>query len=359
MNMPRELERVPVDPAAEERAWAVVRAAYARREAARARARRWPFAAAVVAAAVAAAALSPPGRSVVDSVRRTIGIERAAPALFRLPAPGRLLVSGAGGTWVVAADGSKRRLGDWSEAAWSPHGLYVVGASGDELAAVEPGSGEPHWTLARPGIRLPRWGGTRVDTRIAYLSRGTLRVVAGDGTGDRLLGRAREVAPAWQGERHLLAYATARAVRVVDADTGRLVTAHAAPDVRALAWSPDARRLAAVLPRSVRIWSRGRGGFLELRLRGVAAIAFAPDGRLALLQGRRVLVYDGGEGGTVLRAPGRLAGLAWAPDGRWLVTALPAADQWLFVGRRRVLAVSNVARQLRGRVALDGWLPGA
>ena len=42
---------------------------------------------------------------------------------------------------------------------------------------------------ARPSPRFPAWTGTRTDTRIAYVSRGALRVVAGDGTGDQLIGR--------------------------------------------------------------------------------------------------------------------------------------------------------------------------
>jgi hypothetical protein len=62
---------------------------------------------------------------------------------------------------------------------------------------------------------------------------------------------------------------------------------------------------------------------------------------------------------TLFTAPGRLRGLAWAPNGRWILTALPAADQWLFVGGRRVVAVSNVARQFGGVPSLDGWMSGA
>ena len=158
---------MPVDREAEERAWAVVRAAYARARAARASPRR-RLAARVrprVAAVVAAAAFSPPGRAVVDAVRRTIGIEHAAPALFRLPAPGRLLVSGGGGTWVVAADGSKRRLGGYAQASWSPHGLFVVAATANELAAVEPATARVHWTLARPNVSRSRAGAARAPTR--------------------------------------------------------------------------------------------------------------------------------------------------------------------------------------------------
>ena len=98
--MKRLFDAVPADSKAEERAWDVVRAAFAAREPDRRR-RRGPVVVLVAAAgiaAVVAAALSPPGQAVVNAVRRSIGIEGARPALFRLPAPGRLLVSGAGGT---------------------------------------------------------------------------------------------------------------------------------------------------------------------------------------------------------------------------------------------------------------------
>jgi hypothetical protein len=358
VNVNEALEQVPVDPEAGERAWAVVRAAYARREPARARGRRGPAAAAAVAlAAVAAAALSPPGRAVVDAVRRSIGIEHASPALFRLPAPGRLLVSGDAGAWVVSSDGSKRRLGGYGQASWSPHGLFVLAASRDELAAVEPGTGRVHWTLARPGVAFPRWGGSRTDTRVAYLSGGQLHVVAGDGTGDAALGAAARVAPAWQPERHVLAYATRRgAVAVLDTDSKAVLAEHAAHEVRQIAWSPDGKRLVAVEPRQVSIWSGGSA--LVLPLAGVQAVAFAPDGRLALLHGRSVVLYGPREAGALFRAPGRLAGLAWSPDGRWLVTALPSADQWIFLGGRRLQAVSHIARQFGGAVSLDGWVPG-
>ena len=244
------LEQVPVDPdgggAGVGGRRRGVRASASGRTSAR---RRWPLAVPVVAVAVvAAAAFSPPGRAVVDAVRRTIGVEHAAPALFRLPAPGRLLVSGAGGTWVVAADGSKRRLGDDGQASWSPHGLFVVVASGDTLAAVEPRARRRCAGRSRGRVSLfPRWGGSRADTRIAYLSAGRLRVVAGDGTGDvDARAAAARVAPAWQPERHVLAYATPRGgVAVVDVDSKAVLAVHAARGARELAWSPDGKQLVA------------------------------------------------------------------------------------------------------------------
>jgi hypothetical protein len=361
VNVKRVLDDVPIDPEAEERAWALVRVAYARHEPMRPNVRRWPLAAAVGLAAVVAATLSPPGRAVVDAVRRTIGIEHAAPALFRLPAPGRLLVSGAGGTWVVSADGSKRRLGDEVQASWSPHGLFVVAASTRELAAIEPRTGNVRWSLARPGVALPRWGGTRTDTRIAYCSGRQLRVVGGDGTGDAAA-RAlpARIASAWRPESHVLAYATRRrSVVVVDTDANRVLTEHRiAGGARALAWSADGSRLAVASVREVELFGPGTA-HVVVPLPGVRALSFARDGRLALLRARTVATYDGSEGAqTVFGVRGRLSGIAWSPNGRWLVTSLPAADQWIFLGGRRVQAVSHIAEQFGGAVSLDGWVPG-
>jgi hypothetical protein len=216
---------IPDEQAARERAWAVVSAAFAEREP-QPRRRSWkPAVAIAIAFVVVAGLLSPPGRAVLDEIREVVGVEQSAPALFSLPAPGRLLVTADSGAWVVDADGSKRLLGSYHDASWSPFGRFVVASRPNELAALTP-EGEVRWTLARRDIGFPRWGGTRTDTRIAYLSRGELRVVGGDGKGDRLLdGRAAERAPVWQqGEGHRLAYATRDgAVRIVDADTGAVL----------------------------------------------------------------------------------------------------------------------------------------
>jgi hypothetical protein len=359
MNMKRLFDRVPVDRDAEERTWAVVHAAFAEREQVRVRPRRRRLMLAVAALVVAvlAAALSPPGRAVVDAVRRTIGISHAAPALFRLPAPGRLLVSGAGGTWVVGADGSKRRLGDYSQAAWSPHGLFVIAARSNELAAIDPRDGSVHWSLARPKIAFARWGGSRTDTRIAYLSAGRLRVVAGDGTGDTAAAGASRIAPAWRpGDRRQLAFVSIDGrVRLIGA--WRSARRYAAP--RSLVWSPDGTRLLLVTARQLVLFNAGSGRARTVQLADVSAAGFSPQGRLAVVRRNALLLFDGEQTRTVFKTLGRLRGLAWSPDGHWLLTALPSADQWIFVGGRRVLAVSHIARQLGGVPSLDGWVPGA
>jgi hypothetical protein len=306
---------VPLPEGAEERAWKVVGAAFEERVPSPRERKVWrPVVVLAAVAVVAGAVASPPGQAVLDSIREAVGIERAQPALFSLPAPGRLLVESADGVWVVQADGSKRRLGGWREASWSPFGRFVVVARANELAALEP-DGDVRWSLARPRVRFPRWAGDRIDTRIAYVSGRSLRVVAGDGTGDRLLRRnAASVAPAWlPGEGFRLAY-TDRAGRtvVVDADTGRVLPPAAPPATAGT------------------IQKRG------------ASSEVVVDGRV------------------VFRGTGEFRDVARSPDGRWLLVTWPTADQWVFVrtaGQRKIEAVSGITRQFGGgsfpRIA--GW----
>src|SRR5205823_8671434 len=245
----RELP-IPEQEEARRRSHAVVRAAFAERESVPQRTHylRPALALAVVAAVVAAAA-SPPGRAVLGSLRKTVaGEKRAAPELFALPSGGRLLVNSPHGPWIVQPNGSRRRLGDYRDAAWSPHGKYVVVARPNEVLAVTP-KGDVHWTVPRPRVRFARLGGSFVDTRVAYLSGSRLHMVAGDGTGDvDLCGEpaAAPVAPEWRpGLPHVLAFATAAGrVYVLDADRCSLSWRSAPfPHPRALRWSDDGRRL--------------------------------------------------------------------------------------------------------------------
>jgi hypothetical protein len=64
-------------------------------------------------------------------------------------------------------------------------------------------------------------------------------------------------------------------------------------------------------------------------------------------------------GGHVLfRTSGTLRQVVPSPDGRWLLVTWPEADQWLFVRvapGHRVTAVGNIAEQLGGGFAVDGW----
>ena len=378
--MRRALERVeiPGEHEVRERAWRVSAAAFAERQPAPQRGRRRlaPAIGVVVVGAVAAAAFSAPGRALLRSIRETVGVQGAQPALFSLPAAGQLLVHSNGGVWVVQADGSKRRLGSYTSASWSPHGLYIVATRRNALYAVTP-TGDERWSLGRPQVRSPRWTGTRADSRIAYLDRSGLRIVAGDGTADRLLtARVEDVAPAWQpGARHALAYADSKtSLVVVDSDTGQpLWRARSVPRVEQLAWSPDGRLLLVRGRRSLVVFRPDGVRLHDLLGPGAAAVtsaAFSPDGTaVAFVQhvaGRSDLWVvprlrpHGSAARRVFSGAGRFANVAWSPDGRWLLLAWKDADQWLFIrsaGVRRLDAVSNISSQFRaqGFPRVEGW----
>ena len=366
--MKEDLGRVeiPDEHEARERAWSLVRAAFAEREPVVRPRRRWrPLLAVAAGLSLVGAALSPAGGAVLREVRETIGIERAAPALFSLPTQGRLLVTSDAGAWVVAGDGSKRLLGRYREASWSPSGRFVVAARANELAALEPG-GETRWKLSRAGVRFPRWGGTRTDTRIAYLSDGRLHVVAGDGTDDRRLARlARPVAPAWRpGPAHVLAYSRRDGlVRVVDADRGTVLARDRAADAVQLDWVADRRLLRT--PDAVRLYDdsgrrvltrRGRFAAAALAPRAQALALVHLDGAVSTVE----VVSRRGRAQRVFTGTGRFGELAWSPDGRWLLVTWPDADQWVFVrvrGQRRIRSASNISAQFESSrfPSISGW----
>ncbi|MGH2952923.1 MAG: hypothetical protein ACRDK9_02730 [Solirubrobacterales bacterium] len=340
--------RVPDEAEAEERAWDVVRAAYAERTPVRPtyRARRLALALAG-GAAVLAIGLSPAGARVGDLVQDVIGVgaDDAKPALRSLPAAGELLVESEQGVWIVREDGSKRLLGDYEEATWSPRGLFVAAAADGQLVAVDP-DGDVRWTVpaspASAPIRDPRWGGIGFDTRIAYRSGRDLWVVAGDGREKRLIARdVAATAPAWRPigqdkvgtttgtERiHVLSYVDRQGrVRTVDVET---------------------KKRLRTTPRDLELLSAPPAAATAKR-------ASSPEGgSLATLRhvGRRdelVLQDGGGAGSEVLfSARGILTGPTWSPDGRWLLVGWPEADQWLFIRAERpgrVVAFDRISEQ--------------
>lgn len=366
--------RAPDEAETERRAWELVRSAYAEQPAApRSRLRIRLALVPVVAVLAGVLALTPAGAAVHRWIEQTLGVRHARAALFSLPAPGRILVSGPGGAWTVAADGAKRRLGPWRQATWSPHAEYVAVAGGNELTAVDI-HGTTRWSIARPRVRFPQWFAPN-GYRIAYLSGTTLRVIAGDSTSDRpLAGGVAPVAPAWRpGYPYQLAYVDAGgAVAVRDAGTGKL--AFALPEQsmpRLLSWSTDGQRL-LVLTRDAAIVYTGAGRTVARRTfgPGQAALdaALSPNGRtVALLGARDLTLIDlaahPGPARQVFSGQG-LRQVAWSPDGHWLLVSWPAADQWIFIhatGTPRIIAVSRIAQQFTpagSRPAfpeLDGW----
>ena len=365
-------EPAPREHDAEERSWQVVRAAWEERVASARPSlvrRRWPLIAFATALAVIAAALSPPGMAVLGSIKDAV---RGRDNLVSLPAPGRILVNAPAGAWVVQHDGSKRFLSNYADAAWSPHGLYLAAARRNTLVALEP-NGRVHWTLARSApVGGPVW--SYEGYRIAYLAGHALRVVNGDGTGDRLVA-ANAVGPglpafAWRSRTHELAYKNGRNELVlVDADRSRVLWHRPTTGVERLLWSDDGDRLLVAAGAPVVLDAHGRT-IATFPRRGVTPAAFVPHSRgltlVTSVNGRStVSVYSGPQYArrrVIFSGIGVFAGLAWSPDRRWLLVDWTTADQWVFIRvipSPRVRTVSNISQTFgtgpESRFAVAGW----
>jgi WD40 repeat protein len=348
---------------AEHRTWEVVKRAFDERPPSRrSRAGNTVLLAAVLAGLVTAtvgAAASSPGQAVIDHVRQVVGISHADEALFSLPAPGRLLVvsSDGGGVWLAHDNGYKRKLGAYKDAEWSPHGLYVVATTNTHLIALDLEHGV-RWMLARDNPVWPRWEGTRTDTRIAYMTASGLRVVAGDGTGDKLLDRyAGDVPPAWDpGSSHSIAYYSGESIVLRHADSADVVW-RAPIDVipSALQWSDDGRFLVVTAsPKTVVLDARGHvHRTISMLGSQLLETAFRPHTHqlavsLRFPQRSQIRIVDvdrPGRASLLFAGPGSFGDIAWSPNGRWLLLNWPSADQWLFVSGSQVHAVGNIAQE--------------
>jgi hypothetical protein len=363
-------EPAPKEREAGERSWEVVREAFEARIPAPRRRDRRPLVAVAVAAAVLAGAFSPPGLAVLGSLRDAVrGEENAKPALLSLPSSRtRLVVNSALGAWIVQSDGSKRLLAGYRDASWSPHGLYLAAVHGHELRALEP-DGDVHWSIGRLNAASPQWstfGGG--NERVAYFAGSTLRVIGGDGRGDRLLASApRLVVPAWRPKTHVIAYAD-REGPVVIADVDRRSVLRRIPTrpPRALAWSYDGRRLLIVTASSADVFdARGRA-INSTPLRGAAVdAAFSPKNHRFVVSVRRaarseiLLMQADRTGARLLFAgAGEFGSVAWSPNGRWLLLDWDSADQWLFLRStavRKLGAVSGIDDAFGPANEIAGW----
>ena len=384
----RELE-APDERLAEERGRQVVEAAFEAHEPAAPRPRTAIRAAVALlaGAALAGLALTPAGADVREWIADTIessGEEDAQPRLTSLPTPGSVLVDAPSGAWIIREDGSKRRLGGYDRATWSPSGRFVGVSSGSELRAIDP-AGDFRWSIeADAPVKAIDWSSDE-GFRVAYVAGGELRVVTGDGVTDRAVAAAANVPPVWQPESdpaaaiHRLTYVDpSNRVVSVATDSGRVLwrTQQYSADVRSLEWSADGERLLVVAGDFATIQDDRGGTYLKGPIAtGVEHAAISPGGtEVAVVSpGRRGTELDlFSDTGPVRRlyASGRqnpdarFGAPVFSPDGEWILLPWPAADQWLFVNTRdeRVTAVADIARQFdadgRGNAAFPdvaGW----
>lgn len=358
---------VPGSADAEERGLRLVEQAHAERH----RPRRGPAPRIAIALAtavgLAALLLSPAGAEVRDWIDEAVSRDgESHAALTSIPGGGTLLVTADSGAWVVHEDGSRRLLGKYEEATWSPNGLYVGVAEGNRLTAVEP-DGDPRWSLTRPAeIEGVRWSPSP-GFRIAYLAGTHLRVVAGDGTEDTLLApRVAPLPPAWRpepGPRHVLAHFTPTgAIGVLNTDTRRLLfrVPPTGSKPLGLEWSTDGQRLLAAFTDGARLYDR-RGRRVGTVRGRITEAAFRPGGHeeVAVLVQRPSRTRPTSEVvlaspetttkrlGPLFSVPGTLTDLEWSPGGDRILVGWRDADSWLFIprGEGRVRSIGNVSAE--------------
>jgi hypothetical protein len=357
-----------------------------------------------VIALAGAVALTPAGARVGDWIGSAIDPSPSRSAAV-LPAPGDLLISGPNGSWIVRHDLRATNLADAAEADWSARGNYVALSASSGLV-VKDTSGAVRWTVNRPHVANIAWA-PGDGYRVAYRSGWQLRVVNGDGTGDRLIDRlAAFVTPAWRpgplGEYELAYVGPGGQVIVRDIDSpwrsaSRRLLTRSRARVEALAWAGPDRLLVQRAGALLLIDAHGhvlasqpkptRGRFTALTaspVSGTAAfVQTGGAGRASVVWSVRLRAEQAPRspaGATNRAAVPRLlaagaqitfAGkatihsLAFSPDGRWLAFTWPQADQLLFQrirGRPRLLTVGSVKHRLAhdGNPAASGvvgWAP--
>lgn len=380
-------ERVPGEEEAAGRSWEVVRAAMAEHEAVRGRTpARLPLRLALAVAALGvlalALALTPAGAAVREWVAEAIDDEAPPPrrALTHLPAPGELLVASRPGVWLVREDGTRRLLGDYEEASFSPHGLNVVASERNQLVAVSP-EGELRWSISgRRPVADARWAPS--GYRVAYREGRSLKVIVGDASEPprTLAERVAPLAPAWRPsppeldaryEPNVLAYADPRGrLAAMDVDSGRrLWRTRVGGSVRSVEWITADRLLVATDDSIQLLDGNGRpvGSVPVPKGAELSAVTPAPGGeRLAIVLSSREPAAAGGRsrlvlariaGGarrqrTVFSGLGRFGDPVFSPDGETILLPWTEADQWLFIAPshdrklvRRTVAVADIARQ--------------
>jgi hypothetical protein len=322
-----------------------------------ARRRRRALLPALLAVIVAGVALTPPGDAVAKWLRDLVRPDsNTRTTVGALPGGGRLLATGADGTFLVDGAGRGRRISRSSDAAWSPHGLFIAVGGDGVLRAIE-ADGSVRWTLEVSGlVSDPRWSPT--GYRIAYRRDDDLRIVAGDGSGDHpLVDAVADVPAAWrEGPANEVAVARLNGrAELWNADTGARVWSRSAGDVVFTGWTPRGRLVVLTTERLLVLGGASGRVRLSRPLEvGAESAALSPDGsRLAIAGTTGVDTLHLRRGTRTRRrlvAESEIASVVWAPDGERVLAG--GGGHWYFIPAR---GGPVTVREVRG--AYEGFAP--
>jgi WD40 repeat protein len=265
---------------------------------------------------------------------------------------GALLAAGGeaqAALWDVAAARALHVLpgtGPAWRVAFSPNGQSLAYTMAGSLQVVSTASGQPQRSLPAAEALPP------IYWTLGFAPDGTLRaadnrqVLALDPAGSLAPPRALEgfteaVQGLAFGPGHRLIASELSALRLWEADTGRMVRAWAAAAEGQPALSPDGRQLASgvctqpgagsdpdCLQRKILIWDTETGAelrALEAHTSTISAVSYSPEGRWLASAGADTLVYlwDAASGARVHTLAGHsqpVASLAFSPDGQTLAS---------------------------------------
>jgi hypothetical protein len=249
---------------------------------------------ALAGAAVGVLAAGAAALAAIGGIEVRLGTPKRAPS----PAPPRLnLPRGAHGfavftggkLWLTTRVGVRIEGLGVSAVALSPRARFVAVGVGNELVAMAPNRRQAWARTTRGRVVAAAWSpdGLKIAYVVARASpradqRNEIRLIEGDGDHDRLLDvGVAQVSPSWRSDSLALAYAGIGGGAIVY-DLGHLSRrlieprCHSPGPVRALAFAPTGRELAALTPTGV-LLAGGRSRPAEcliypdvLRLTGVA-----------------------------------------------------------------------------------------
>jgi hypothetical protein len=274
--------------------------------------------AAALAVATAGITLAATGRLEVRIGADTPSERAAARSPAALPVGRITLPDGVNGIaavaggrlWMATRTGFRVEGLAVTAAELSPNARYAAAGIGESLVVLAPDGRRP-WSLPVGGrVVAAAWRPNPLPTEIAYIVRRgdhhELRVVEGDGDGDRLLDPSvAPVRPSWRSDNPSLAYVTASGrLRILDLARGAATTVPAARRVQAGASGPLGAALAWLQrPGAVGFLGLGKGpdGIFPSGTARATGIAWASVGSLATVDRRadglwRIRLVDPGSG---------------------------------------------------------------